>query len=59
MMIGKGSVNHNSRIFHAQNTDPECSHLNRCYVSEPIKEVYHDLFDEAVIRPIFNSKGMA
>jgi uncharacterized coiled-coil protein SlyX len=54
MMIGKGSVNHNSRIFHAQNTDPERSHLNRCYVSEPIREVYHDLFDEAVIR--YNEK---
>ncbi|MDR1496460.1 MAG: plasmid recombination protein [Clostridiales Family XIII bacterium] len=53
-MIGKGSVNHNSRIFHAQNTDPERSHLNRCYVSEPIREVYHDLFDEAVIR--YNEK---
>ncbi|GHU66170.1 hypothetical protein AGMMS49983_15280 [Clostridia bacterium] len=53
-MMGKGSVNHNSRTFHAQNTDPERSHLNRCYISEPIKEVYHTLFDEAVIR--YNEK---
>jgi hypothetical protein len=54
MMIGKGSVNHNSRSFHAQNTDPERSHLNQCYCNEPIKEVYHKLFDDAVAR--YNDK---
>jgi uncharacterized coiled-coil protein SlyX len=54
MMMGKGSVNHNSRTFHAQNTDPERSHLNRCYASESIRDVYHNLFDEAVIR--YNEK---
>ena len=27
-MTGKGSVNHNSRKFHAKNTDPERSYLN-------------------------------
>jgi hypothetical protein len=54
MMIGKGSVNHNTRAFHAQNTDPERSHLNRCYVNEPIRDVYHELFDDAVAR--YNAK---
>lgn len=54
MMIGKGSVNHNSRAFHAQNTDPQRSYLNRCYCNEPIREVYHQLFDDAVAR--YNDK---
>ena len=26
-MVGQGSVNHNSRKFHAKNTDPERSHV--------------------------------
>lgn len=49
-MVGKGSVNHNSRKFHAANTDPTRSHLNREYINEDIKTVYHELFDEAVER---------
>ena len=49
-MVGKGSVNHNSRKFHAANTDPTRSHLNREYVNEDIRKVYHELFDEAVER---------
>ena len=54
MMIGKGSVNHNSRKFHAENTDPERSHLNRVYIDEPIKDVYNKLFEEATKR--YNDK---
>ncbi len=54
MMIGKGSVKHNSRAFHAQNTDPQRSYLNRCYCNEPIREIYHQLFDDAVAR--YNDK---
>ena len=53
-MTGKGSVNHNSRKFHAKNTDPERSHLNITYCEENIKAVYHELFDEALAR--YNSK---
>jgi hypothetical protein len=49
-MVGKGSVSHNRREFNAENTDPERSHLNRCYADEPIREVYHQLFDEATTR---------
>lgn len=53
-MTGKGSVNHNSRKFHAKNTDPERSHLNVEYCNENIKDVYHELFDEALAR--YNEK---
>ena len=49
-MVGKGSVNHNSRKFHAKNTDPARSHLNKEYINEDIRTVYHELFDEAVER---------
>ena len=54
MMTGKGSINHNSRKFHAENTVPERSHLNVEYCCENIKDVYHELFDEAVER--YNAK---
>ena len=47
-MTGKGSVNHNSRKFHAKNTDPERSCLNVEYCNENVKDVYHKLFDEAL-----------
>ena len=53
-MTGKGSVNHNSRKFHAKNTDPERSYLNVEYCNENIKDVYHELFDEALSR--YNEK---
>lgn len=54
VMVGRGSVNHNSRKFHAKNTDPERSHLNIDYCHESIKAVYHELFDEALER--YNAK---
>ena len=53
-MVGHGSVNHNTRKFHAKNTDPERSHLNIDYCHENIKAVYHELFDEALKR--YNEK---
>lgn len=53
-MTGKGSVNHNSRKFHAKNTDSERSYLNVEYCNENIKDVYHELFDEALSR--YNEK---
>ena len=53
-MTGKGSVSHNSRKFHAKNTDPERSYLNVEYCNENIKDVYHELFDEALSR--YNEK---
>lgn len=53
-MTGKGSVNHNSRKFHAKNTDPERSCLNVEYCNENVKDVYHELFDEALA--LYNEK---
>ncbi len=53
-MVGKGSVNHNSRKFKAENVDGERSHLNMDYCNESIKKVYHKLFDEALQR--YNEK---
>lgn len=53
-MTGKGSVNHNSRKFHAKNIDSERSYLNIEYCNEDIKDVYHELFDEALVR--YNEK---
>lgn len=54
VMVGKGSANHNSRKFHAKNTDPERSDLNIEYYNENIREIYHELFDEALAR--YNNK---
>lgn len=53
-MVGKGSVNHNSRKFKAENVDGSRTHLNIDYCNENIKKVYHELFDEALER--YNSK---
>lgn len=53
-MVGKGSVNHNSRKFKAENVDGGRTHLNIDYCNEPIKKIYHDLFDEALKR--YNDK---
>ena len=53
-MVGKGSVNHNSRKFKAENVDGNRTHLNIDYCNENIKKVYHDLFDEALER--YNDK---
>lgn len=53
-MVGKGSVNHNSRKFKAENVDADRSHLNIDYCNENIKKAYHKLFDEALER--YNAK---
>lgn len=47
-------MNHNSREFNAKNTDPERTHLNTEYCNEKIKDVYHELFDDALER--YNQK---
>ena len=54
VMVGKGSLNHNSRVFYAENVDPSLSHLNIEYCNENIKDVYHELFDDALAR--YNAK---
>lgn len=53
-MVGKGSVNHNSRKFKAENVDGNRTYLNIDYCNENIKKVYHELFDEALKR--YNNK---
>ena len=53
-MVGKGSVNHNSRKFKAENVDGRRTHLNIDYCNENIKKVYHELFDDALER--YNDK---
>ena len=52
--VGKGSVNHNSRKFKAANVDSTRTYLNINYCNEPIRQVYHELFDEAMKR--YNAK---
>ena len=53
-MVGRGSVNHNSRKFKAANVDGERTRQNIDYCNEDIKAVYHELFDSALER--YNSK---
>lgn len=53
-MIGKGSVNHNTRAFTTKNVDKNRSADNVEFCQEDIKQVYHRLFDEALER--YNAK---
>lgn len=53
-MMGKGSINHNTRAFSAKNVDVERSIYNVEFCHEEIEEVYHELFDEALER--YNAK---
>ncbi|WP_075680678.1 plasmid recombination protein [Roseburia sp. 831b] len=53
-MVGKGSVNHNTRAFTAKNVDGDRSGANVHFCNEDIKQVYHKLFDEALER--YNEK---
>ena len=53
-MVGKGSLRHNNRTFHAGNVDPERSCQNIAYCDENIRDVYHELFDEALKK--YNAK---
>ena len=47
-MIGAGSLAHNRRDFVAENVNPDRVQLNICYKNENLKEVYKELFDDAV-----------
>ena len=47
-MVGKGSARHNNRSFIAENVDGERTRFNISYIDEPLKKVYHELFDEAL-----------
>ena len=47
-MVGKGSVDHNSREFNAKNTDPARTPNNISYCNENIQKVYDTLFGGAL-----------
>lgn len=53
-MIGKGSIAHNERKFIAENVDAARTIRNVVLQSENVKDVYHELFDEAIER--YNAK---
>ena len=53
-MMGKGSINHNTRAFSAKNVDTERSIYKVEFCHAEIEEVYHELFDEALER--YNAK---
>ena len=53
-MVGKGSVRHNNRNFTAENVDAERTKNNVVYCNENIKNVYHQLFDDALEK--YNAK---
>lgn len=49
-----GSIEHNNRIFIADNVDGSRSPDNIVYVQKDLREFYHELFDEALAE--YNSK---
>lgn len=53
-MIGAGSIAHNERKFIAENVDGNRTEENVVLISDNIKDVYHELFDEALKR--YNDK---
>ena len=53
-MVGKGSTTHNNRDFIAENVDDERTKNNITYCNEKIRDVYHELFDEALKK--YNAK---
>ena len=53
-MRGKGSLTHNRRDFIAENVDSSRTPLNVEYCNEDIRAVYHELFDDALVR--YNEK---
>ena len=53
-MSGKGSVSHNTRAFTAKNVDSSRSAGNVQFCHSDIRQVYHQLFDEALEK--YNAK---
>lgn len=51
---GKGSINHNKRVFTADNVDGSRTHLNRIIIDENIQKVYDKLFSVALTK--YNAK---
>lgn len=53
-VIGKGDLYHNNRKFVAENVDKGRTQDNITIISEDVKTVYHELFDEALAE--YNAK---
>ncbi|MBQ3417587.1 MAG: plasmid recombination protein [Ruminococcus sp.] len=51
---GKGSYRHNNRTFTTENVDSDRSRFNIDYCNVSIREIYHELFDEALEK--YNAK---
>lgn len=47
-MMGPGSISHNNRKFFAANVDRSRTEQNVTYCNDDLKQVYHELFDEAM-----------
>lgn len=47
---GRGDLRHNNREFRPKNADPQRKDKNITLVHEDLQKVYHELFDEAVIK---------
>lgn len=47
---GRGDLRHNNREFRPKNADPQRKDKNITLVKEDLQKVYHELFDESVIK---------
>ncbi len=47
-MMGPGSISHNNRKFFAANVDRSRTEQNVTYCNDDLKQVYHEIFDEAL-----------
>ena len=47
-MTGRGSIRHNNRSFSAANIDRSRTEQNVTYCNDDLKQVYHEIFDEAL-----------
>ena len=47
-MTGRGSIRHNNRSFSAANLDRSRTEQNVTYCNDDLKQVYHEIFDEAL-----------
>lgn len=47
---GRGDLRHNNREFRPKNADPQRKNKNITLVHEDLQKVYHELFDESVIK---------
>lgn len=53
---GRGDLRHNNREFRPKNADPSRRDKNITLVHEDLQKVYHELFDESVIKYNENQK---